>query len=400
MLVGMQLQSAPPVGIKWSEKFSLPRQSDGQDSIGVGTPFYGEHKGVVLLAGGSNFPDVPLVDGGAKRDYSDIYALTLDSTNWLHAGQMSQTVAAGISATTLRGVVCVGGSVDGEITSRVFLLSWDATKNHAVETSLPDFPGPVQLGGAAASGNHVYVAGGSDAEALTSDVWMLDLDAQEDGWHSLPSLPGVKGRVQAQVFVQNGDQKRKFLYVIGGYAEHEDGGVQSLTDGYAFDLSQSLESGIWRPISPAVVKSEVGEQRLETGCLTSDLRPLTSGSDLPAWPLIGAKCVTVGDQHVLFFGGLDSNYFDDNQRKMAKLTGEAREAQSIAYQSVLPTTWNRHVLVYHTVTDSWFMQGEVPFSPTVAGSAIKRADGSILLASGEIQPGIRTSLCVAGKFVE
>ncbi|MDA3925666.1 MAG: sodium/solute symporter [Kiritimatiellae bacterium] len=377
ILVGMQVQSAPPVGIEWSEKFTLPQQEDGRPSIGVGTPFYGEHKGVAFLAGGSNFPDEPLLKGGKKRYYSDIYALTSGSTNWLHAGQLSQTVAAGMSATTPSGVVCVGGSVDGEITSRVFLLSWDAAKKCAIETSLPDFPGPVQLGGAAVRGNRVYVAGGAGSEALSSDVWMLDLDAQEAGWLPLPPLPGLKARALAQVFVQNGDQKLTFLYVIGGYTKHADGGVQSLTDGYAFDLSQSLESGSWRAISPAVPK----------------------GSDMPAWPLIGAKCVEVGDQHVLFFGGLDTDYFDDNQRKMAVLTGAAQEAQRIAYQSTLPTTWNRHVLVYHTVTDRWFVLGEVPFPPTVAGSVIKRSDGTLLLASGEIQPGIRTPLCIAGKFV-
>ncbi|MFA7174270.1 MAG: sodium/solute symporter [Kiritimatiellia bacterium] len=367
----------PPVEIEWSETFSLPPQIEDQAALGVGTPFYGEHKGVALLAGGSNFPEEPLLKGGKKRYYSDVYALTTGSTNWMHAGHLSQRVAAGMSATTPHGVVCVGGSVDDKVTARAFLLSWNVSENRVVETPLPDFPGPVQLGRAAARGNLVYVAGGAGAETLASDVWMLDLDAQVAGWQPLAPLPAPKGRTQAQVFIQNGDQKRTFLYVVGGYAKHSDGGVQSLIDGYAFDLSQPPASGVWQPISPAVPK----------------------GSDAPAWPLIGACCVTSGDQHVLFFGGPDAKYFDDNQRKMATLTGEARERQRIKYQSVLPTTWNRQVLVYHTVTDRWFTLGEVPFPATAAGSAIKRSDNTILLASGEIQPGIRTPLCVAGKFV-
>jgi len=57
------------------------------------------------------------------------------------------------------------------------------------------------------------------------------------------------------------------------------------------------------------------------------------------------------------------------------------------------------VLVYHTVTDRWFSLGEVPFPPTVAGTAISLEGGGVLLASGEIQPGVRTPLCMIGKFV-
>ncbi|MDA3924071.1 MAG: sodium/solute symporter [Kiritimatiellae bacterium] len=366
-----------PVGIEWSAKFSLPAQQGGSTAIGLGLPVYGEHNGVALLAGGSNFPDKPLVDGGKKRYYSDVYALASGSTNWMHGGNLSQPVAGGMSVTTSRGVVCVGGDSNGKVISSSFLLCWDTGKKCVVESPLPDFPAPVQLGGAAVKGSCVYVAGASGTESLPSNVWMLDLDDTDKGWHPLPPLPGPEDRTLAQVFIQNGDQKRTLLYVIGGFAKYEDGGAKALTDGYAFDLSQSLESGIWKPISPAI----------------------SNGSDLPAWPLIGARCVTSGDQHVLFFGGGDSDYFDDNQRKMVKLTGEARERQRIAYQSTLPTTWNRDVLVYHTVTDRWFTLGELPFPPTVGGAAVMRSDGTILLASGEIQPGIRTPLCIAGEFV-
>ena len=56
ILLGTQILAAPPVEIEWSEKFSLPPQPDGRESIGLGVPFYGEHNGMALLAGGSNFP--------------------------------------------------------------------------------------------------------------------------------------------------------------------------------------------------------------------------------------------------------------------------------------------------------------------------------------------------------
>jgi solute:Na+ symporter, SSS family len=417
MLFGTQIWATPPVGIEWSEKFSLPSQTDGRAHIGLGGSFHGEHNGVALLAGGSNFPDKPLVDGGKKRYYSDIYALVSGSTNWMHAGHLSQPIAGGMSVTTPRGVVCVGGDSNGTVLSRSFILSWDAERKCAVESPLPDFPAPTQMGGAAVNGSHVYVAGTAGTESLASNVWMLDLDALDKGWCPLPSVPGPKDRTLAQMFVQNGDQKRKYLYVIGGFAKHEDGGAKALVDGYSFDLSQSLESGVWKLISPAL-NCRAGDltRHCSANCREGDptrrelVGEVTDPTSLiehtrdsfktnSAWPLIGACCVTSGDQHVLFFGGLDTEYFDDNQRKMATLTGEARERQRIKYQSTLPTTWNRDALVYHTVTDRWFTLGELPFPPTVGGVAIMRADGTILLASGEIQPGIRTPLCIIGKFV-
>jgi len=375
-------RGSPPVTLEWSEGFGLPQQPSGRPAIGVGAPFYGEHNGVALLAGGSNFPEAPLLVGGPKRYCADIVALSAGSTNWVAAGRLSQPIAEGVSATTSKGVVCVGGAADGEISARAFLLTWDGARGQAAERALPDFPCRTRLGAAAAREALVFVAGGEGTDALSSDVWRLDLDAPEKGWRALPPLPGVKGRMQAQAFVQNGDQKRTYLFVIGGYAKHADGGWVALTDGYSYDLAQQDDTGGWRQISAAAPIAD---------------RP--SASPAAAWPLIGAKCVATGDQHVLFFGGLDAAYFDDNQRKMASLTGTAREAQRIAYQSAVPTTWNRNVLVYHTVTDRWFELGEVPFPPTVAGAAIGRANGGILLASGEVQPGVRTPLCAVGRFV-
>ena len=389
---------SPPVALEWSAGFSLPPQEDGRAAIGVGSPFAGEHLGAVLLAGGSNFPDEPLLKGGKKHYRSEIYALLPGSTNWMLAGRLSQPVAEGMSVTTPRGVVCVGGSTDGIATARAILLTWDAEQKRAVEAGLPDFPCGVRLAAAAARGNRVYVAGGEYAEALPSDAWTLDLDAPQTGWRPMPSLPGAKGRMQPVAFVQNGDQKRTYLHVVGGYSTHADGGMQALTDGFAYDLLQSADKGHWRPVSPAVAggqRSEDSGQRSAVREPASGLRPPTSG----AWPLIGATCVTSGDQHVLFFGGLDAEYFDDNQRKMAALTGAAREVQRLAYQSAVPTTWNRQVLAYHTVTDRWFALGEVPFPPVVGGAAVKRADGSVVLASGEVQPGIRTPVCAVGRFV-
>ena len=123
--------------------------------------------------------------------------------------------------------------------------------------------GPLTVGAAAAKDSRVYVMGGEYSEALPSDVWTLDLDAPQTGWRPLPALPGPKGRSLPAAFVQNGDQKKTFLYVIGGYARRTPPGgipapsgdtsaeLYALTDGYAYDLARPAVSGRWHPMSSA-----------------------------------------------------------------------------------------------------------------------------------------------------
>lgn len=371
----------PPVTLLWSAGFSLPPRTDGRAPAGLRTPFFGEHNGVALLAGGAEFPDGAPHDSGETRACDGVYALLPGSTNWVRAGSLSGPVAEGMSAATPRGVVCVGGTTNGRGTAafskKAFLLTWDTAGRQAAETALPDFPCGVRCGAAAAWDNRVFVAGGEFSESVPSDVWSLDLDEPRAVWRPLPALPGEKGRMQSVAVVQNGDQKKKFLFVIGGCAPAAVGGLRALTDGFAYDLSQPEAVGRWRSVAPAAV----------------------GGSALPAWPLIGARCVPSGDQHVLVFGGLDAASFDDNQRKMSSLTGSAREAQRLAYQSAAPTGWNRRVLVFHTVTGKWFELGDLPFPPAVGSAVIKRADGGVLIAAGEVHPGNGTPLCMAGAFV-
>jgi len=47
-------------------------------------------------------------------------------------------------------------------------------------------------------------------------------------------------------------------------------------------------------------------------------------------------------------------------------------------------------LAYHTVTDRWFELGELPFAPRCGAAVLRLSDGTVLLASGETGPGVRT----------
>lgn len=93
----------------WNKLPDLPGMADTA-SLGVSAPFVGISNGILLVAGGCNFPDKPVTEGGAKRYYSDIFALDLSDKNaqWQKAGNLPLPVAYGASVTTPEGIVCIG----------------------------------------------------------------------------------------------------------------------------------------------------------------------------------------------------------------------------------------------------------------------------------------------------
>jgi cyclically-permuted mutarotase family protein len=368
------------VTLSWSEGFRLPPQAeDGRANPGVARPYCGEHNGMVLLAGGANFPDAPLAEGGAKRYHATVYGSPAGSNAWSVVGELPAPMGEGVSVATPRGIVCVGGAEGadgGRVTSNAFLMTWDPAARRVGFEPLPAFPYPVKMAAAAARGDRVYVAGGWRGRPAESDVWTLDLAAAgKRAWRPLAPLP-VK-REQPVAAVQNTSGQRTALFVMGGMASREDGMQTALEDGWFYDLAQG-EGGVWRPVAPARVK----------------------GGDT-VWPLIGAAALATGDQHILVFGGSHRDVWNDQVQKNATLTGAALAAFREAYfrQPSEAFRFNRQVLAYHTVTDRWFEFGEFPFAPRCGAAVVRQSDGTVLVAGGEVGPGVRTPECAAGAFV-
>lgn len=105
----------------WNKLPDLPGMADTA-SLGVSAPFVGISNGMLLVAGGCNFPDKPVTEGGAKRYYSDIFALDLSDKNaqWQKAGNLPLPVAYGASVTTPEGIVCIGGNNSTDFLADVY----------------------------------------------------------------------------------------------------------------------------------------------------------------------------------------------------------------------------------------------------------------------------------------
>ena len=93
---------------------------------GVSALYAGVIEGNLLIAGGCNFPDIPVADGGKKAYYRDIYIAPLSNDTafeWKKIGQLPQAAAYGVTISTEKGLICVGGTTATHSLSDVFLLS-------------------------------------------------------------------------------------------------------------------------------------------------------------------------------------------------------------------------------------------------------------------------------------
>lgn len=238
---------------EWGVPFCLPEINEKQNP-GVARPFYGFSNGMVLFAGGGNFPDKPLLEGGKKQFHSEIYRCdpARENPKWERAGHLPLPMGEGAAVTTPRGIVCVGGAVGkygDSVTNSCFLMNWDPAEHRVTFTPLPPLPHPARMPGLAAHGHLIYAV-------ILDTVWKLDLDNESAGWKEDRRLP-FQTEQPVAVF-QCGE-----LFVFPGY-------------------------------DPTTRQSQ---------------------SDLPGErTMIGATGIASGDQHILLFGGSNRTLWNAGTR--------------------------------------------------------------------------------------
>ncbi len=321
--------------LRWSELPSLP------DTPGLGGPFVGAFEGALVVAGGANFPDAPPWEGGGKVWYDDVYVLDEGADAWRLAGKLPAVRAYGRAVSTRFGVALLGGSDAARSYADCLLLTLDA-KGAPAYQALPPLPAPTAFCAAANSGDTLYVAAGSDGGALTHAFWSMDLAATPRAWRALSTWPGP-ARHKAVAAVQQ-DGRGPCFYLFSGEIAAADAEGRTTydyrTDGYAFDLSTET----WRPLTPS------------------------------PQPVAAACAAPSGQAHVLVFSGsTGAHVLDPDPRP----------------------EFPRRVRAYHTVTDTWVDAGPMPRG-LVTTHVVRRGD-QLVLASGEVRPGVRTPKVFAAE---
>lgn len=318
---------------------------------GVSALYAGVADGNLLIAGGCNFPDIPVADGGKKVFYQDVYAAPLIGDTlleWKKIGTLPRAAAYGVTISTEKGLICVGGTTATHSLSDVFLLSLQ--KDTLKAETLPSLPVTIDNMAGALLGHSVYIVGGNANGVPSSDMYSLDLNEVTKGWKKEPAIPG-RPRVQPVCVAQGGK-----LYVWGGFAPATEGREPSLSvDGYAY----SPDTKEWTPV--ATPRDAEGKEV----------------------SLGGGVGTPYGDGLILCAGGVNKDIF------LKALQGVYAGKEYLSH----PAEWyqfNRNLMLYHPQTDEWTTLGKYEQGAR-AGAAIVSHDGYHYIINGELKPGIRTN---------
>lgn len=377
LLTGCNRPTSKPnnIMINWSKLPDLPGMADTA-SLGVSAPFTGISNGKLVIAGGCNFPDKPVTEGGAKKYYSDIFTLDLSDKNaqWKKAGNLPLPVAYGASVTTPEGVVCIGGNNSTDFLADVHLLSTSDNDGSVHICRLASLPVPMDNLSATYADHTVYVAGGNENKRPGNSFFAMKLDKNLDGdWEKLPDIPGP-ARVQPVLAAQKSADGIR-IYLAGGFQP-----LSGDTDAIVPSDMLSFHPG---------TKEWITETEL----------PLFDNGARRTFT--GGCAVAYKDSSILFMGGVNYDRFlaAVNRPKLiekAEADGDTalvgtlqEEGKSYMFHPVEWYKFNTALLQYNTFTQEWTNLGEYEQLARAGAGAILKGD-SLIIVNGELKPGIRT----------
>ena len=327
------------VSFEWSLLNKIP------DSIGFAGSFVGVANDVLIVAGGSNFPDggAPWL-GSKKVWHNKIFILKSPSSNWEEAGLLPHSLGYGTSVSTSKGLVIIGGSNETGHSADVILLKYKKDKIQ-IET-LPSLPFPLANSCGALVGQTIYVAGGilSSASKETEKVFLsLDLSKLQKGWTNLSTWSG-----ESRMLAVAASSKKNF-YLFSG-TKLEKGHRHYLKDAYSYN-------------------DKTGWKKLK---------------DLPSAVVAAPSPAYTFNDGIFLFGGDDGRLADSNLKE-------------------LHPGFSSKILCYKEVDDEWTVAGEILTDKHV--DSVKKPNESIwapvtttlalwhnriILAGGEVRPATRT----------
>ena len=326
----------------------FPTGEQGFDK-GVSACYCGVINGYLYIAGGCNFPDKPVAEGGKKRFYKAIYAAKLNAEGnrleWETVGQMPQPAAYGVSVTYENSLIFVGGNNEtGGLTTAIRLRP---SATGMQQEALPSLPHTLDNMAGAVVGHILYVVGGNCEGVATQKVWSLDLkNTAKEGWKEEPSIPGI-ARVQPIAAALEGG----LLGVWGGFAPKTDSKAAQLAMNGA---SYNAGCGTWTALP--VPTDAIGEE-VFTG---------------------GATAIATPQKGVVVAGGVNKDVF---------LAAINKLPEGYLLHEPEWYRFNSRVLCYRD--GAWTQLLQHP-SVARAGCALAYWDGWVYVVGGELKPGIRT----------
>ncbi len=330
---------------------------------GLAGVFAGVHNNVLLVSGGTAFPEgKPWEDG--QKYFSDVvlaFERTAEGIKMLDvSAKLPVPLGEGASVTLPQGVLCIGGQSRNELSNRVYLLAWNG---NSIEISeYPALPVAVKSPAAATIGNTVYVIGGENEDGATNQFLSLDVTNTSEGWQKLTDFPlSVSGAVA----VAQMDGEEISLYVFGGRAKK---GGDLTTTFYPHVFRYRPSFGYWEQM-----------QDMEL-------------------PLAAASAAPVGASHIMVAGGDSGETFNRVETAISALQNEDNNARHLRDSLwINHSGFNSKIRLYNTVTDAWFTAGKWNGTPVAVAPAVLW-DGAVVISGGEIRPATRTPILHEIRF--
>lgn len=193
------------------------------EGVGLSGLYAGKIGNRLYAAGGCNFPDKPLVEGGKKAFHDEIWVL--GDKGWEMTGTLPEPSAYGAYFCTDGALVVAGGANAKGTLDKVWML----TGNDGVKEMAP-LPRPLEQAAWCGNGGSFFLAGGLSNGQASSDI----LEYRDGSWSVIGTLP--RPLVQG-IATMSGDT----LCIWGGF---DPSTKEAVTGGYALDL----HTGEWSPL--------------------------------------------------------------------------------------------------------------------------------------------------------
>lgn len=277
------------IAIRWGGHLELPPKDEhGKKNPGLAGVFAGYISDYYVVAGGANFADKPLAEGGAKQWWSDIYVH--DGKQWnVYKDALPYPVGYGYSVELPQGLLCIGGCNKDECSDLVYMIKIQEDGSPVIK-NLPSMPYPLANMSGGMIDDKVYLAGGilkTDNQQASKTFICLDLNTYE--WSELPSWNGA-ARAFSVSAVQN-DSEEACFYLFSGRDFGSGKNTEILYDGWKYSPSRMQ----WTEVEGY-------------------------------YPVMAGTAIPVGTDKILFFGGRCETGADDNViRTFNTITGNIQE---------------------------------------------------------------------------
>lgn len=328
--------TAPTSRVGWRE---APRvaSGDARYDLGVSAMYAVATDEALLIAGGANFPDAPVADGGSKAFYDHIYMYA--DGEWRRVGCLPEPAAYGVSYRCGQRAVFAGGAGAQGALRDVYMIG--IMDEEAVISTCASLPCAIEQAAGASIDGRLYLFGGIADGRPSAALYMLDLSDDAAEWREL--APAPEPLVQPVAAASGGR-----LYVWGGF---DSASKDVVGRGYCYD--------------PQCDEWSEAAGHPDGGTFT------------------GGCAVTLADGRILCAGGVDREIF------AAALRLPAGQMYEYLTQPVDYYRFQRTLRIFDPATGEWQCAGEAACAVR-AGASMVLFGGDVWLLGGELKPGVRT----------